>query len=135
VHALRDAHGLASDAADRVQQKRYLDSLRATLGDESFQMAWEAGRDQPLDVAIAEALALSVTGPEDVLPLIETLSNREREIAERIYHGLTNQQIAAELGISKRTVDTHVSHILRKLGFISRSEVSTWMTQLINTAQ
>ncbi len=45
-----------------------------------------------------------------------TLSDREVEIIELVTAGLTNQNIADRLEISKRTVDNHVSNILEKAG-------------------
>ncbi|WP_435813019.1 response regulator transcription factor [Streptomyces rochei] len=49
------------------------------------------------------------------------LTPREREVASLIVEGLTNRQIAERLVISKRTADTHVEHILTKLGVTSRT--------------
>jgi len=43
--------------------------------------------------------------------------------------GLSNKDIAARLVISQRTVETHVDHILSKLGFSSRSHVASWMAE------
>ncbi|MCW2631868.1 MAG: transcriptional regulator, LuxR family, partial [Pseudonocardia sp.] len=40
--------------------------------------------------------------------------------------GLTNRQIAARLVISERTAETHVQHILTKLGFTTRSQIAAW---------
>jgi DNA-binding NarL/FixJ family response regulator len=45
-----------------------------------------------------------------------TLSDREVEIIELVTAGLTNEDIAKQLDISKRTVDNHVSNILKKAG-------------------
>src|SRR5256885_12747627 len=50
------------------------------------------------------------------------LTRRERQIAELVAGGLSNRQIAARLVISRRTAETHVEHILVKLGFSSRSQ-------------
>jgi DNA-binding CsgD family transcriptional regulator len=52
------------------------------------------------------------------------LTRREREVAELIADGLTNRQIAARLFVSERTVDTHVSRILAKLGCATRAQVA-----------
>ena len=54
------------------------------------------------------------------------LSPREDEVAKLVADGLTNRQIAARLVISDRTAETHVQHILTKLGFTSRSQIAAW---------
>ncbi len=46
-----------------------------------------------------------------------------------IARGLTNRDIADELGVSERTVDSHVLHILNKLGFRSRAQIAAWAAQ------
>jgi DNA-binding NarL/FixJ family response regulator len=51
------------------------------------------------------------------------LTAREREVAELIGAGLTNKQVGAELCLSERTVENHATHIFRKLGIVSRSEL------------
>jgi len=57
------------------------------------------------------------------------LSGREREIAALIAHGNSNREIAARLVLSERTVITHVSNILNKLGFNSRSQIAVWASE------
>lgn len=42
---------------------------------------------------------------------------------------LTDREIATELVISQRTAESHVQHILTKLGFRSRARIATWVTQ------
>ena len=54
------------------------------------------------------------------------LSRRETEIAQLVADGLTNKQAAAAAHISERTVESHVQHILAKLGFTSRSQIAAW---------
>jgi DNA-binding CsgD family transcriptional regulator len=54
------------------------------------------------------------------------LSRREAEIAELVGRGLTNRQIAADRHISERTVETHVAHIMAKLGVSGRSGIAAW---------
>ncbi|MFI7222856.1 ATP-binding protein [Nonomuraea angiospora] len=53
----------------------------------------------------------------------QTLSSREREVALLAAEGKTNQEIATELFLSRRTVESHVSSALRKLGLPSRREL------------
>jgi DNA-binding CsgD family transcriptional regulator len=55
------------------------------------------------------------------------LTKREREIAVLVSQGLSNRQIAATAYISDRTVETHVQHILGKLGFTARTQIAAWV--------
>ena len=54
------------------------------------------------------------------------LSERELEIIELVAVGLTNQEIAEQLTISKRTVDNHVSNIFTKTGAKNRVALLNW---------
>lgn len=47
---------------------------------------------------------------------LNSLSNRERQVFERVADGAMNKMIAAELNISERTVEVHRSHVMEKLG-------------------
>ena len=51
-----------------------------------------------------------------VLDLYETLTTREREVLQLAAEGRTNAEMAAALGISPRTVETHRAHLMQKLG-------------------
>jgi DNA-binding NarL/FixJ family response regulator len=53
---------------------------------------------------------------------LHTVSSREREIVDFMARGLSNKQIAYELGISTKTVKTHVAHIMKKLEAKNRTE-------------
>jgi len=54
------------------------------------------------------------------------ISERETEIVELVARGLTNQEIAQALTISKRTVDNHVSNIFSKTGAKNRVALLNW---------
>jgi predicted ATPase/class 3 adenylate cyclase/DNA-binding CsgD family transcriptional regulator len=54
------------------------------------------------------------------------LTTREREVAVQIAQGKSNQAIAAELFLSLKTVEAHVTRILSKLGFTSRARIAGW---------
>jgi DNA-binding CsgD family transcriptional regulator len=56
------------------------------------------------------------------------LTVREFEVARLVADGLTNGQIAEELGLSPKTVSAHVEHILAKLGVARRAEIAAWAT-------
>lgn len=57
------------------------------------------------------------------------LSPRETEIARLVGAGLTNRQIGERAHISERTVETHVQHVLAKLGFSGRSQIAAWVAR------
>ena len=55
------------------------------------------------------------------------LSAREREVAGLVAAGLSNREIAAALTVTPRTAETHVNHILTKLGLTRRAQVAAWV--------
>ena len=57
------------------------------------------------------------------------LSARELQIVELVVTGLSNHKIARQLEISKRTVDNHISNILKKTGAANRVELVRWSLQ------
>jgi len=73
--------------------------------------------------------AANVLREERPTPADSTLSDREWEVAMLVAQGLSNRQIAAQLIVSERTIDTHVSHILRKLSLVSRAQIAAWAVQ------
>ena len=59
----------------------------------------------------------------------DNLSDRELQVVELIATGLTNQDIAKQLEISKRTVDNHISNILEKTRTANRVALVRWALQ------
>jgi two-component system, NarL family, response regulator NreC len=55
-----------------------------------------------------------------------TLTDRETEVVKLLTRGHTNRQIADELDLSVRTVESHRAHIMAKLGLSSRAELVRW---------
>jgi non-specific serine/threonine protein kinase len=101
---------------------------RASLGAAGFRAAFGRGAALDLDGVIAYATgrppAAGVPQPRSARSGV--LTRRETEIAELVGHGMTNREIAEKLVISRRTVESHVEHILGKLGFTSRSQIAAW---------
>ena len=62
-----------------------------------------------------------------------TLTAREVDVAGLTVDGLTNVEIGERLGISARTVETHLTRVREKLGVRSRSEVAVWFERAANT--
>ena len=59
-------------------------------------------------------------------PELDQLTQREREVLRLLARGYAYKEIAAELFISVKTVETHVSSVLRKLQLSNRYELSRW---------
>lgn len=79
-------------------------------------------------VPMVEARLRNAVGDMDETPgrvrLLSTLTERERQIAEHLAKGRSNNQIAESLVVSVATVRSHVSNVLRKLNVSSRGEVA-----------
>ncbi len=71
--------------------------------------------------AFASHSAVPVADPE-----LDQLTNREREVLRLLARGYAYKEIARELFISIKTVETHVSNVLRKLQMSNRYELSRW---------
>jgi len=62
-------------------------------------------------------------------PELDQLTTREREVLRLIAQGYTYKEIARELYISVKTVESHVSSVLRKLQLSSRHQLTRWATE------
>ncbi len=67
--------------------------------------------------------------PPNVDPELDQLTAREREVLQHIARGYMYKEIATRLGISAKTVEAHVSSVLRKLQLSSRHELSRWAVE------
>lgn len=94
---------------------------RAKLGTHAFKAAWAEGRTMSFERASAQIEHAAAQMQSAHLPRDPTgLTAREREVLGFVAAGLTDAQIAERLVVSIRTVHTHVSNVLGKLGVKSR---------------
>ncbi|MEB8342217.1 helix-turn-helix transcriptional regulator [Streptomyces endophyticus] len=104
------------------------DLAREVLGADGYHHSFEEGAALPLVVVVELALDDESAPSPDVPPQrsgpTDGLTPRERQVAALVGDGCTNREIAAKLVVSKRTIDSHVEHILTKLGFTSRSQIA-----------
>jgi DNA-binding NarL/FixJ family response regulator len=102
----------------------------------SEELAAAIGRVRDGDAVFSPRLAgfvldaFSGDPPAEALadPQLDQLSPREREVMRLIARGYTYKEIARRLSLSVKTVETHVSAVLRKLQLSSRHELTRWAT-------
>jgi DNA-binding NarL/FixJ family response regulator len=73
---------------------------------------------------VLDAFSGSMPAAND--PDLDQLSNREQEVMRLIARGYTYKEVAARLYVSVKTVETHVSAVLRKLQLSNRHELTAW---------
>ena len=129
---LREAVGAPLEPDDQPRYHRLVTAARAQLDENEFARLWAEGRTVLLEQTVAYAMedeppAQPAPRLDETTPQRNALSPREWQIAQLIAAGLTNREIAGELAIAQRTVDTHISNILTRLGFTSRAQVMEWV--------
>jgi DNA-binding NarL/FixJ family response regulator len=99
------------------------------------ELAAAVGRIHDGDVVFSPRLAGFVLdafageAPAPIDPELDLLTARERETLRYIARGYTYKEVAAELHLSVKTVETHVSAVLRKLQLSNRYELTRWASE------
>ena len=125
---------------DRADHDAIVTDIRTQLDEATWQKCYAEGEAITLEEAVAYAEAALVSeeygaGPQPLSSREAAklqfggLTKREREVAALIAQGKSNQEIADQMVVSERTIEWHVSNILSKLGFHSRSQVSAWVVE------
>jgi DNA-binding CsgD family transcriptional regulator/tetratricopeptide (TPR) repeat protein len=138
AQVLQEAKGILRDPDFLAEADARISVVRSGMGEEAWEEAWRKGRAMTLDEAVEYALSegdssmIASRTPEQTSATTRpsALTRREREVAKLVTRGLTNRQIAKELVLSERTVENHVSNILKKLNLSSRSEVAACVEAL-----
>jgi predicted ATPase/DNA-binding NarL/FixJ family response regulator len=134
--ALREqvaAHQLDTEQARSSAVERV---IAQALGPEDADRLIHAGRTMPVQQATDLAMAVaSGTAPNDLdRPPQVSLTPREQQVAALVASGRTNRQIGRVLGISEKTAEVHLHHVMSKLDARSRAEVAAWaVTQHLST--
>src|SRR5713226_8021007 len=106
-----------------AEAQEMLEDLASTLPDETLQHHF---------LQHAHALFPRTRQPSPhrlTKKTFEGLTQRERAVAALISRGKSNREIADELVVAPRTIETHISSILSKLGFTSRTQIALWATE------
>ncbi|GAB3567472.1 LuxR family transcriptional regulator [Amycolatopsis endophytica] len=120
--------GRIEPALQQVSETRAALPAREALGRAAFEQEHARGAAMSFEKAVAFALDERRAQPAPETGARHPLTARESEIAGLVAKGLSNRQIAGQLVISQRTAETHVEHILAKMGFTSRSQIAAWVT-------
>jgi len=89
----------------------------------------EAGSHWSVDEACRRALEVLAHDSVGAGAGARPLTPREAQVAALVARGLSNREIAETLTIAERTATSHVEHVLDKLGFHSRAQIATWVTE------
>jgi len=124
AHGLCEAGQFSMPVPVEAELERWLAPAGNQLGSVAAQVMAE-GRRMSLAEAVSYALG---DEPEETWRSRprRTLTRRELEVAALVAQGRTNRGIAGQLHLSVRTVDTHVNHVLTKLGFNNRAQLVAW---------
>ena len=132
-------HGVLPPAV-RAMQEFTSAAARAQLGEDVFTAAWAEGCTMTPEQALAAQGPLTMptiapAGPSSVPPVPKAptypdgLTAREVEVLRLVAQGLTNEQVAEQLVISPRTVNTHLTSIFSKIGVSSRGAATRYAIQ------
>ncbi len=113
-------------SASRSGTPDYEDSvakLRDALGDKDFDAAWAEGAALSTEEAIAYAQRGRGQRKRPASGWA-SLTPTERDVVRLVSEGLANNDIAARLFVSPRTVQTHLTHVYTKLGLTSRVQLA-----------
>jgi non-specific serine/threonine protein kinase len=115
-----DTEQARSSAVERV--------VARALGPEDADTLRHAGRTMPVQQAADLAMAVAVSAAPDEPDRSHEvpLTPRERQVVALVASGRTNRQIGRVLGISEKTAEVHLHHVMSKLDARSRAEVAAW---------
>lgn len=125
---LRQSVGSVAQPLDQRELEQTQSKVRAALGDEQY----DRNRRDGMEMSHVDIIQLVQAEVTHILQAEKerkegVLSVREREVVTLIARGLSNREIATTLSISDRTAESHVQHVLDKLGFRSRTQIATWV--------
>ena len=137
---LREAIGTPLPPVFQTTHEFSVASVRTQLGEQDFEAAWAEGRSMTAGQILAAQRGVTMpstalVGSYIVPPASKTqtdpegLTTREVEVLRLVAQGLTDEQVAHQLVISRHTVNSHLKAIYGKLGISSRSAATRYALQ------
>jgi predicted ATPase/DNA-binding NarL/FixJ family response regulator len=126
--ALRERLAAPQPDAEQARSSAVERALARAVGPQDADTLMQAGRTMPVQQAADLAMAVAsgaAPGDPDRSPQVP-LTPRERQVAALVASGRTNRQIGRVLGISEKTTEVHLHHVMSKLDARSRAEVAAW---------
>jgi non-specific serine/threonine protein kinase len=138
--ALMEAIGYKHVPGEEALREPYVADVRSRMGEAAWEDALEEGRAMEPDAAVGAALSEEEPFARASAPreqpstssfpeYLAGLTPRETEVLKCVAGGLTNAQVAEELFLSPRTVDTHLTSIYQKIGVSSRTAAARFAVE------
>ncbi len=134
AEVLRETIGQPHAPAERMMYESAIKDVHRQLGEREFAAAYERGRLMSPDQVLQERVSITPLSLSPSTPVLRKipksdpagLTPREVEVLRLVAMGMTNEQVANQLVISPRTVDTHLTSIYGKIGVSSRSAATRY---------
>ena len=123
AHAIRQRMGAPRFKVWDAEYEDSVAALRNAMGQADFDTAWAEGAA----LSTEEAIAYAQRGRSQRKRPTSgwgSLTPTERDVVQLVSEGLANNDIAARLFVSPRTVQTHLTHVYTKLGLSSRVQLA-----------
>ena len=130
AESLREVKGIPLPPVYRAACDRSVATARTQLGEKAFAITWTAGRAMAPEQALEAHTRMGETSSTPSVKSPPTYPNdltaREVEVLHLVAQGLTDAQVAEQLVVSSRTVNTHLTSIYGKIGVSSRSAATRY---------
>src|SRR6266700_3329179 len=137
AEAQREAYSIPLPPVYRADYEQAVAAARTQLGEQPFAVAWAQGRTMTPEQALAAQGPATIPAPTLAEPSFtpparlsptypDSLTAREVEVLRLLAQGLTDAQIAEQMVISPRTVNTHLTSIYGKIQVSSRSAATRY---------
>jgi len=136
AHSLREVIGMPMSPIERAIHEHSMAAARIYLGEEMFEATWAEGHTMTPEQALTAQGQATISIAQSSTPPAKSpaafhygLTTREIEVLSLVAQGLTNEQVAQQLVISPRTVNTHLTSIYGKIGVSSRSAATRYAVE------